>query len=266
MGQRFQVYVNYGKAEEPDKPGGNLFAMHLQWSWGPFSVIRAHQLVSFLDNAREYRFNPFGLGECSQVGGSSFDGRREDLYLLKALTEINLVSCSLVAGHDLMEEAPGYDKWRLEQDKLRRIPKTIEMDPLAQDNNDGFLVVQAAEHEVRYAFCKDASAIEPVSAAEYLKGYRDDLDRWEPQDRATVEAMVEDLDGYELLSKEDIEQIFQKHYDKKLNIEGYQEPERQPHRHEPLREVMGEAKDRAQTKQQPSKGKAHAPKRHDPER
>jgi len=186
--------------------------------------------------------------------------------IFRDLTEINLVSCSLVAGHDLMEEAPGYDKWRLEQDKLRRIPKTIEMDPLAQDNNDGFLVVQAAEHEVRYAFCKDASAIEPVSAAEYLKGYRDDLDRWEPQDRATVEAMVEDLDGYELLSKEDIEQIFQKHYDKKLNIEGYQEPERQPHRHEPLREVMGEAKDRAQTKQQPSKGKAHAPKRHDPER
>ncbi len=266
MGQRFQCYVSYGKQDEPGAPGENLFAMHLQWCWGPYSIIRAHQLVNFLDGARENTFNPFGLGDRSEVGGMSFDGRREDLYLLRALTEINNVSASIVEGHDLMAEEHGTHKWLLEQDEISSIPSTIKMDPLAQDNNDGFLVIQTTPDEVKYAFCKDVSAIEPVNASEYMKGYPDDMDRWPVTDRVTVEAMVEELDQRPLLTKGEIEQIFDREYDKSLNIEGYKEPERKPSRHEPLSEVVKEAKSRA-SQSQPSEDvkkavdKSHAAKK-----
>ncbi len=256
MGQRFQCYVSYGKQDEPGKPGDNLFAMHLQWCWGPFAIIRAHQLVDFLDGARENRFNPFGLGECSQVGGMSFDGRREDLYLLKALTEINTVSSSIVAGHNLMVEAHGTHKWLLEQDEISSIPSTIKMDPLAQDNNDGFLVIQVTPDEVKYAFCKDTSALEPIDASEYLNPYRGELERFDGDDRTTVEMMVEILKDYPLLTKDEMSQIFNREYDKSLNIEGYKEPERKLSRHEPLSEVVKEARNRTSEKNQPQAGKA----------
>lgn len=245
MGQRFQTYVNYGNE------GENLFAMHLQWCWGQFAIIRAHQLVDFLDGAKENIFNPFGLGEHSRVGGMSYDGRREDLYLLKALTEINTVSSSIVAGHDLMEEDHNFDKWRFEDGKIASIPRTIHMDPLAQDNNDGFLVIQATAKEIKYAFCKDTSEMKPVSASEYVKGYRGEWQNFDAKDRATIESMVENLEGYPLLTKGEMEQIFNREYDKKLNIENYKEPEPEPKRNEPLSEIVKEAKDRIEKAQQP---------------
>lgn len=266
MGERSQIYVNYGKPDFPGGPGENLFAMHLQWCWGQFSVIRAHQLVNFLDGAKDNAFNPFGLGEESRLGGMSFDGRREDLYLLKALTEINTVSSSIVAGHDLVAEEHGHDKWRLERDEISRIPSTIKMDPLAQDNNHGFLVVQATEDGVKYAFCKDVSAIEPISASEYLKDYQDEWSSFEPTDRATIVGMVQNLETYPLLTKEEMAQIFDREYEKKLNIEGYQEPKREMRRHEPLSDLLMEAKSRLreiQAEQSEAKppGKQHFPER-----
>ena len=242
MGQRFQCYVNYGKQKAPGEPGENLFAMHLQWCWGQYSIVRAHQLVDFLDGARGDIFNPFGMGEHSRVGGSAFDGRREDLYILNALTEINTLASTIVPGHDLMAEELDYQKWLLGRGELTALPSTIRMDPLAQDNNDGFLVVQAAKEGIRYAFCKDVCAIDPVSASEYLQGYREEWWDYDEETRASVEAMAEKLDGYPLLSKEEMERIFEREYDKKLNIEGYREPEHP----EPLNEVVREAKDRAE--------------------
>ncbi|MBR5260483.1 MAG: hypothetical protein IKV48_08485 [Eggerthellaceae bacterium] len=246
MGQRFQVYASYGKQDEPGKPGDNLFAMHLQWCWGPYAIIRAHQLTSFLDGAKENAFNPFGLGELSRVGGTSFDGRREDLYLLRALTEINNVSASIVEGHDLMAEEHNTHKWRFEQNKITSIPSTIKVDPLAQDNDDGWLVVQATPSQVKYAFCRDVSAIRPVRASAYMKEYSNDMDGWPTTDRVTVEAMVEDLDQRPLLTKSEIEQIFEREYSKSLNIEGYREPDKKLIKQKPLDDVVKEAKERAE--------------------
>ncbi|MBR3690199.1 MAG: hypothetical protein IKL97_03765 [Eggerthellaceae bacterium] len=251
MGQRFQAYVNYGKTNEPGSPGDNLFAMHLQWCWGHFAIIRAHQLIDFLNGTRDQMFNPFGLGEHSRVGGMSFDGRREDLYLLRALTEINTVSSSIVPGHDLMVEENDFHKWEYEEGKLKNFPDTIKMDPLVQDNNDGFLVIQATEKEIKYAFCKDVSEIEPVSASEYLREYRSEMSEFDAKERVTIETMVESIEQHPLLTKTEMEQIFDREYDKKLNIEGYKEPERKLSRSESLSEVVKEAKDRAK-QQQPS--------------
>lgn len=258
MGQRFQVYVNYGKEKD------HLFAMHLQWCWGPFAVVRAHQLVDYLDSAREYRYNPFGIGPHSTLGGNSFDGRREDLYVLRALTEINMVSKSIVEGHDLMVECNDYDKWRFEEGQISSFPRRIKMDPLAQDNNDGFLVVQASEGEVKYAFCKDVSAIEPVSAAEYLKGYPEDLAGWEANDQKIIMDMAKDLDGYSLLTANETTRIFDKAYRKDINIENFKVPEREQKREQPLSELMEEAKDRAALSQ-PSHSKSHISKSNDHE-
>lgn len=241
MGQRFQAYVNYG-----DK-GDNLFAMHLQWCWGAFSVIRAHQLVSYLDAARQDKYNPFGLGEQSDVGGLSFDGRREDLYLLQALTEINTVSKSIVEGIDLMQEQNDFHEWRFKEGKISSFPSTVQIDPLAQDNNDGFLVIQATEKEVKYGFCRNVCGMEPVSAGEYLAGYPQMIDRWDDKDKAEVLSMVKDLEGYPLLTKDEMQQIFDKTYDKKLNIENY-EPPKQIKRTQPLAELTSVAKDRAAQK------------------
>ena len=251
MGERWQAYVNYGKSNEPGTPGDNLFAMHLQWCWGEGSVVRAYQLVHFLDGTRENIFNPFGLGEHSHVGGRSWDGRREDLYILKALTELNTVASSIVPGHDLMVEANDMHKWLVEEGRLKRFPGTIKMDPLAQDNNHGFLVVQATKDEVKYAFCSDAYDIEPISASEYLRAYKGEWWDYDEETRSKIEEMVEDLERRPLLTREEMTQIFEREYDKKLNIEGYKEPDLKLNRQEPLSDVVKEAKDRV-GKQQPA--------------
>lgn len=240
MGQRFQLYVNYGKGE-----GENLFALHLQWCWGPYAIIRAHQLTEFLDGAREYRFNPFGLGDCSTVGGASFDGRREDLYLLRALSEINPLSCSIVEGHDLMAEQNEWDIQRLANGEIPSFPTSITIDPLAQDNNDGFLVVKATEDEIRYAFCRCVDDLEPLCASDYLIPYEEDMAQFDQKDRETLADMTHDLNRRPLLTMEEMTAIFERSYNKELNIEGFQMPEQAPNRHEPLNEIVKAAKERA---------------------
>lgn len=251
MGERFQLYLNYGKTKEPGTPGENLFGMHLQWAWGHHVIARAHQLVHFLEGARGDMFNPFGLGEHSRVGGSSFDGRREDLYILKALTELNTLESTLVPGHDLMEEMNDLHEWLVEEGRLEHFPDTVKLDPLAQDNNSGFLTIQATKDEVKYAFCSDACDIEPISASEYLRGYQDEWWNIDEETRGKVEEMVEELERHPLLTREEMKQIFEREYDKKLNIEGYKKPDLKLGRHEPLNDVVKEAKDRVE-KQQPS--------------
>lgn len=269
MGQRFQAYVNYGKSDEPGKPGDNLFAMHLQWCWGQYAIVRAHQLVDFLDGARENIFNPFGMGEHSRIGGSSFDGRRQDLYILRALTELNTVAATTVPGHDLMVEEIDHQNWLLKQGELKSIPTAIKLNPLMQDNNDGFLVIKATKDEIKYAFCRDTSAIEPVSAAEYLKGYEGEWWDYDAKTRGRIESMVEDLEKYPLLTKEEMTKIFDREYDKKLNIEGYKEPDKKLSKQKSLHDVVKEAKERAE-KQQPSPGgqakEKDSTKRSDPAR
>ena len=63
--------------------------------------------------------------------------------------------------------------------------------------------------------------------------------------------MVEDLERYPLLTKEEMTRIFDREYDKKLNIEGYKEPERKPRKEKSLHDVVKEARERAE-RQQPS--------------
>ena len=269
MGERFQAYVSYGKSNEPGTPGGNLFSMHLQWAWGHHAVARAYQLVHFLEGSRGDMFNPFGLGEHSRVGGSSFDGRRNDLYILKALTELNTLESTLVPGHDLMEEMNELHEWLVEEGRLARFPDTIKMDPLAQDNNHGFLTIQATKDEVKYAFCSDVCDIEPISASEYLRGYLDDWWNIDEETRLKVEEMVEELERHPLLTREEMKQIFGREYDKKLNIEGYKEPDLKLSRNAPLGEVVKEAKGRAEKQQLPLDGQPKekdSMKRSDPAR
>ena len=244
MGERFQTWISYGTN------GQNIFGMHLQWCWGHFSVIRAHQLIRYLDGARQNAFNPFGLGEYGRLGGSSFDGRREDLYLLRALTEINTVSASLVPGHDLIAEENEHQQWQFEEGKLKTFPSTIKIDPLTYDNNHGFLVIKATEHEVKYAFCKSADELKPISAAQYLNSYRSEIKKLDEPHKKALNAIKEDLKEYSVLSKEELTQIFDREYDKKLNIENYQVPERKLSRQESLSDVLKEAASRIEQAQQ----------------
>ena len=259
MGQRFQVYVNYGKENE------HLFAMHLQWCWGAFSVIRAHQLINYIDGNRKDLFNPFGIGEHAKVGGTSFDGRRQDLYALKALTELDLTSCDMVAGHDLMREADSWDRSRFKNGLISSYPMHTVIDPLAQDNNDGFLVIQVGQTETRYAFCKDAYGYEPVSASEYLSSYRGDLSRRPLAFQERVAEMTEQLDKVPLLEKSEMAHIFKEPYSKRLNIENFKTPLPEQKREQPLSELVEEAKERA-SQPKPSVNKTQPSKRNDRER
>lgn len=217
MGQRFQVYVNYGPNSE------HLFAMHLQWCWGAGSAIRAHQLVTYLEAARQSYRSTFGLGGRGDVGEGSYDGRREDLYVLKALTEINTVTKSIVEGHDLMQEENDIDKYCFEEGRISAFPNAIQIDPSLEDNDDGILVIQATGECVKYAFSKHVYEIKPVSASEYVAGYPPETDKWSERERKEFLQMLEELKEFELLTEEEIEQIFARPYDKKLNIENYQE-------------------------------------------
>lgn len=217
MGQRFQVYVNYGPNSD------HLFAMHLQWCWGAYSAIRAHQLITYLEAARQNKYNPFGLGEEPFWSGPSIDGRREDLHILKALTEINTVSKSFVEGADLMQDENNSDKYYLKEGRIDTFPSTIQIDPSTYHNDDGMLIIQATGGYVKYALCEYAREIKPVSASKYVAGYPPMIDEWSERERTEVLKMLEELEEFELLTTEEIEQIFAKSYDKKLNIEDYQE-------------------------------------------
>ena len=243
MGQRFQVYVNYGKENE------HLFAMHLQWCWGAFSVIRAHQLINYIDGSRRDLFNPFGIGEHAKVGGSSFDGRRQDLYALKALTELDLTSSDMVAGHDLMQEEDSWDRSRYKSGVLTSFPLHTTIDPLAQDNNDGFLVIQVGQSETKYAFCKDTCGYEPVSASEYLSNYRGDLARRPLKFQEQVAEMTKQLDKVPLLEKDEMARIFEEPYSKRLNIENFHTPVPEQKHEQPLSDLVEEAKERASQSQ-----------------
>lgn len=239
MGQRFQVYVNYGANGEE-----NLFAMHLQWCWGPYAVIRAHQLLNYLDGARNNPSNPFGLGSRRAVDGLSHDGRREDLYLLRALTEINPVSCSIVEGDDLLSEANEWDLDDFKKGEISSFPDTVTVDPYSQDNNDGILVIKATEEDVRYAFCKDNIDLDPINASAYMTPYQSDLDDFDDKGKKLIACMVQDLNGSPLLTREEMESIFDKAYRKDLNIEGYKAPGLTQAQDKSLSELAKEARSR----------------------
>lgn len=79
-----------------------------------------------------------------------------------------------------------------------------------------------------------------------------DIHKWEYEE-GKLKSFPDTINMDPLLTKEEMEQIFDREYDKKLNIEGYKEPVRKLKRNKSLNDVVREAKDRI-SKQQPSPG------------
>lgn len=211
MGQRFQVYVRYNGGE-------NLFAMHLQWSWGKYSIQRAAQLLDFLKKDASQSYS-FFLKENFDMKNK---GMREDYRILSALTQLNLRDGSYVGGIDLVEEASTYDEFESTD--------YVRIDPFNQDNNDGFLVIDVIEGgvdgaQIKYCFDMCEGKFSPISANRYFEKYEesefDGCSEWDSDDAAyyqNLEKSLTFIEGFELLSVAELENIFSGVYLKDKNL------------------------------------------------
>ena len=99
MGQRFQVYVQYTtKDTQTDDIRQALIPLHLQWSYGAYSVIRADQLLRYIYK-NVHGDNEYGSKPCDDVSYSDFVHARSDwenktMKTVCALLEVNQKSGS----------------------------------------------------------------------------------------------------------------------------------------------------------------------------
>jgi hypothetical protein len=94
MGQRFQIYVRYNGGE-------SLQAIHLQWSWGFYSIVRAAQLIDFIQENMDYIYSPFKLNSICHEDAKD---------IIFGLSSLNLTSKSYVKSIDLVQEKFEYSK------------------------------------------------------------------------------------------------------------------------------------------------------------
>lgn len=175
MGQRFQIYAIRDKEYWGDVNGNRekikeqtLTALHLQWCWGHFSIIRANQLLRFfekdLKNSYPVSKSDYDYPVSCKDGDNNGYFNEFDLAL-NALSSLNLENGTYVSA-------------------------TLEdlKNPLYGDNNDGFLVLDLRKEKPRFTFgyfkyCdnkanlnfnKDGAAF--ISALEYLDIYSSEND------------------------------------------------------------------------------------------
>lgn len=228
MGQRSQFYVQFINGYEQEERKENLSAMHLQWSWGWYSIQRAKQLLDFIQKEVKDTFSMFK--------GGGFQSAKETRDVIYGLTQINLEIGSFVKGCDLVYEeiedkfttefdGKGEDYLTLrdmcrdsviynKKDLLFNADKHYSINPFVQDNNDGIVVIKVYnDGKIKYAFdLLQADEYRPITAKEYYKEYAE-YDKLEEEDKKQVEQMIEFVDSFELLTAEELEEIFNKQYE-----------------------------------------------------
>lgn len=211
MGQRFQVYVRYNK-------GQNIVAMDLQWCWGHYAVQRASQLLDYLKKNTADKYNYF-MSENYAV----MNNRHASYRILTSLIQMNLEAGSFVDGIDLAKETCEYDDEYIDADFFK-------INPFVQYNNDGILVIDVKEDEgraiIKYCFdFLEKNEFAPISVKTYYERYREgdyaDKDKWDYDDMLYFESLersLEFVDRFELLTVEELNEIFDTRYSKDMNI------------------------------------------------
>ncbi|MBP3708289.1 MAG: hypothetical protein J6J36_06755 [Clostridia bacterium] len=230
MGQRSQFYVQF-MTNKNEVITENLSAMHLQWSWGWYSIQRAKQLLDFIQKeTKEERYSMFR--------GGSYNSAKEVREVIYDLTQLNLEIGTFVKGIDLVYEelemkftneydGKGEDYTILREmardsiiynkkDLLFNADKHYRINPFEQDNNDGIVVIAIdKDGKIKYAFDKlQANEFMPITAEEYYKDYKKwDEEQFDEEDKKSVKEIIEFVDSFELLTAEELEQIFNKDYE-----------------------------------------------------
>lgn len=232
MGQRSQFYVQFLCEDRENKElKENLSAMHLQWSWGWYSIQRAKQLLDFIK--KDTTNNKYSLFK-----GGSFEKAKEVRNIIYNLTQLNLELGSFVKGIDLVYEelemqfvneydGKGEDYTILREmardsilynkkDLLFQADKHYTINPFYQDNNDGMLLITIDKNgKIKYAFDKlQADEYRPITAEEYYKDYKKwDEEEFDEEDKKAVQEMIEFVGSFELLTAEEMQQVFDKQYE-----------------------------------------------------
>lgn len=230
MGQRSQFYVQFLNEDRENKElKENLSAMHLQWSWGWYSIQRAKQLLDFIQ--KETKNNNY-----SMFTGKGFETAKHTRDVVYGLTQLNLEIGSFVRGIDLVYEelemkfineyyGKGEDYTILREmardsilydkkDLLFQADKHYTINPFEQDNNDGIVLITIdKDGKIKYAFdLLQANEHRPITAKEYYEEYSQ-YDELDEEEKKEVAEMIEFVDSFELLTKEDMEQVFNKQYE-----------------------------------------------------
>lgn len=241
MGQRSQVYIVHKKREV-------MVAHHLQWNWGEHMISRANQLLDYISKNVEGNYSNFKAKNFDIANRNGANGR-DDLIVLASLIQMNLKIGSFVTSIDLVKEHiewfPKYGKEHAEQDEIQAFENgRFKMNYKNQDNNDGALVIEVQEDEegngkVKYALMNGWWGTEPkiVNATDYMKEYWEGFSYYydeqvkklseDPQANETklkelqeefekevaeVMKMIVFIDGFELLTEQELQEIFDKEY------------------------------------------------------
>lgn len=230
MGQRSQIYIRYNK-------GKNMFATYFQWNYGRFMINRGYQLLDFLKKNTADTYSPF-LSEKFDFVNFSYK-KREDLKVLKGLTQLNLSVGSFVDTCNIMEEnfTWGFDN--------KKFAKYVKINPFKQDNNDGILVIDIQERKatkeeekenfskiipvIKYAFISGTdiwhNTIELINAEKYYAKDYESTDKegdYKLKDETynQVKEQIKFIDeNFQMLTEEEFDKIFESKYNVLTNLE-----------------------------------------------
>lgn len=188
MGQRFQIYVRYAKQER-------LEAIHLQWCWGYYSIIRAKQLLDFISDNLQEDYSMFETG-------------RDAKDAIFALSSLNLTCNSFVRGYDLQQDEIGSGD-DMDEDEVPEDFK-FKINPAQQDNNDGCLIIDCKDKKVKYAFMsyEGLEDLKCIDAKQYLKEYPNIPDEL----KVIISGFVIDIMQYPMLTTSECKELFDREY------------------------------------------------------
>mgnify|MGYP006988836826 CR=1 FL=1 len=179
MGQRSQIYIRY-KTET----GYRLIANYYQWNYGEHMISRARYGIEWLDQFREYYRWWF----------------RDNEEKIRRYFDVNFDDQDIVMHHNINEE--------FEQDMNEAYCQDVGLNQYAfqmQDNNDGKLLIDVTESEIRYAFLDwSGSETSLMTPTEYMNW--DDVGwRWNGYtDQGTCLANIKALESYPLMTREQV--------------------------------------------------------------
>lgn len=160
MGQRSQIYIRY-KTET----GYRLLANYYQWNYGDRMISRARYGIEYLDSYRKYYRWWFLDNE----------------ELIRRYFDVNFDYQDIQMHCNINEEFKAYGaEYEFNQYVFQ-----------GQDNNDGKLLVDVTETEIRYCFLDHtASVFSLMNAEEYMNW---DLPNWRKSEYVYAKACRENI-------------------------------------------------------------------------
>lgn len=191
MGQRSQIYIRY-KTET----GYRLIANYYQWNYGERMISRARYGIEYLDSMRKYYTLWFRDNEekIRRYFDVNFDFR--DIVM----------HCNINEEFELYGDGHDFNEYVFQW----------------QDNNDGKLLVDIDETEIRYAFL-DWSASE--TSFMDAKAYMDwDMEGWETSEYVDADICRENIKAlgeFKVMKKSEIHDFLTCQYENDPTIPGF---------------------------------------------